>query len=904
MTFPSGWTRRAALTINSAQVVGSSGTHSNFPVLLTQANLPSEMLDKDGGFAAQMGGGDIRFTSDVLGASPLPCHVVEFITANDPASATAIIYVGLNLPTGTSTTIYAWYKTATRIEQPKYNANTDADGFQGSDYVWTNYDIVLPLGGFGGLRNLKQANAAKNIGRYGNMVPRSYVVAANGTGNTYCAFPSMVRIGDRLYVSIRESTQHEPTLTGVGAMYYSDDMGRTWTNDVGLGFSDPSWDVGAGKLLLAQDGTLWTVYTKVNSGDTLRAIAYRKSVPPYSSWSAEVILTSSSRATHGSKPIQLASGRIVIPVYEVNGSAQTWPYVFYSDNGGSTWTSKYLTTDGNSPGTLDAYNETTIAEDPTTPNSLIAIVRRNGYQTLYRSTSADGGQTWTAMASVAALAIDVGSDPDMPELLYCNDGDLLLAYAKDRVSPEYRVVRSTDNGATWDSQYAVVWANDFDTAVKPGGLTGGLGGYLTMAELTTGLFAVAYYYDNGGGNVGRIFCEHFTKIQDGALNVWTDTSRAVAATVGQGLTQADTYEALGNGGLDYWNQVHTGGAFTISGWAKFNQTSDELFAFCGSSASSQDRGFFFGYENRVAVGSPNRLHLMKNDGVGGSVLITTAAISADTSAHRYSAFGSAGGTPTFLKDATEYAGASGPITGTAGNAELGFRIAGVANSTSDLAAGRLSGWAGMWSFAPSNLGADYEKTRYNSEATPASFVTAASPVNAVPPVLTGSISVTSLVLDSYTLTCPAATDDVGVTGYQYRINGGAWTTIAGAARTVSITGRTPGSTDSVDMRAFDAASNYSEVLSTSVELPAPASLVTEPFRDYDGNLLTSETIPNVLVHKISDRSLVLSLSDQVTHATTGVLTISSVPVLIGTACMVTAFNADGTVRGAKRVVAA
>lgn len=166
------------------------------------------------------------------------------------------------------------------------------------------------------------------------------------------------------------------------------------------------------------------------------------------------------------------------------------------------------------------------------------------------------------------------------------------------------------------------------------------------------------------------------------------------------------------------------------------------------------------------------------------------------------------------------------------------------------------------------------------------------------------VSITSLAQTSYTATCPVATDDTAVTGYQYRINGGSWITISAGGRVASISGRTPGATDSLEMRAFDAAGNYSTALSSSVTLLPPASLVTEGFRNYAGTLLTGATIPNVLVHKISDRSLVLSLADQVTHATTGTLTLTDAALVGGTAYMVTAFNADGTVRGAQRVVAA
>lgn len=175
-----------------------------------------------------------------------------------------------------------------------------------------------------------------------------------------------------------------------------------------------------------------------------------------------------------------------------------------------------------------------------------------------------------------------------------------------------------------------------------------------------------------------------------------------------------------------------------------------------------------------------------------------------------------------------------------------------------------------------------------------------------PPTFSGgaAIAVTSLTQTSYTGTCPVATDNTAVTGYQYRLNGGSWTTIGSGGRVVNITGRTPGATDTLDMRAFDAAGNYSSALTASVTLLSSVSLTTEGFRNYAGALLAGATIPNVLVHKVSDRALVLSLANQVTHATTGVLSITDPALVSGAAYMVTAFNADGTVRGAKRVVAA
>jgi hypothetical protein len=107
------------------------------------------------------------------------------------------------------------------------------------------------------------------------------------------------------------------------------------------------------------------------------------------------------------------------------------------------------------------------------------------------------------------------------------------------------------------------------------------------------------------------------------------------------------------------------------------------------------------------------------------------------------------------------------------------------------------------------------------------------------PVMTGEITVSAITISGATLSCPAATDAVGVTGYEYSIDGGtSYSLIANAARSVVVSGRPAGTAHSVRMRAFDAAGNRSTPLSASfttlVEQPAQnavaASTVAESRR--------------------------------------------------------------------------
>lgn len=94
------------------------------------------------------------------------------------------------------------------------------------------------------------------------------------------------------------------------------------------------------------------------------------------------------------------------------------------------------------------------------------------------------------------------------------------------------------------------------------------------------------------------------------------------------------------------------------------------------------------------------------------------------------------------------------------------------------------------------------------------------------PVLTGTISISGLTTTSYTASCPAATDNVGVAGYEWSLDGGASYILTSTIPTRTITGRTAGSTDQLRVRAYDAAGNRSTALALPVTLeaaaPAPA----------------------------------------------------------------------------------
>lgn len=90
----------------------------------------------------------------------------------------------------------------------------------------------------------------------------------------------------------------------------------------------------------------------------------------------------------------------------------------------------------------------------------------------------------------------------------------------------------------------------------------------------------------------------------------------------------------------------------------------------------------------------------------------------------------------------------------------------------------------------------------------------------LPDFQNSGITVYGLSPTSYLLGWPHANDNVGVTQYEYSLDGGTNWNSAGTSVYASITGRTAATTDQVLVRAKDAAGNVSELLWYPVTLPA------------------------------------------------------------------------------------
>jgi len=138
MAVNANWQRYCTLTVANGKVSGSVNL-TNFPALLTENDLPSEILNSSDSNRPKSDGGDIRFTSDAAGTTELAFEIVSF-TQSSP-SGTCEIWVKIpTLQYNVDTTIYMWWKNASA------NAYATTDTY-GRNAVWSDYEFVSHDGG-------------------------------------------------------------------------------------------------------------------------------------------------------------------------------------------------------------------------------------------------------------------------------------------------------------------------------------------------------------------------------------------------------------------------------------------------------------------------------------------------------------------------------------------------------------------------------------------------------------------------------------------------------------------------------------------------------------------------------------------------------------------------------------
>jgi hypothetical protein len=279
-----------------------------------------------------------------------------------------------------------------------------------------------------------------------------------------------------------------------------------------------------------------------------------------------------------------------------------------------------------------------------------------------------------------------------------------------------------------------------------------------------------------------------------------------------------------------------------------------------------------------SVGNNNAFGLVSGIPAGGSVPSGTTTVGTITT-------GTTTATVPFTYSGSDQTGfeyrlnGGSAVTVSGGSAATSISLTGLTSNTTynvEVRATNVSG-GGAWSASKS-------------------FTTTSS-ADTTNPTLTGTITVTGISSSGYTLSWSAGSDNVAVTGYEVQINSEGYVN-NGAALSKVVTGRTAGATDTVYVRAFDAAGNRSTAISTTVTLSALATgtlSLTDALVNNTGSKLANATGVKVIVVRNSDWSPITTATALTTNSSAILSSITSSLIVAGTVYRLVIQLSDGGV---------
>jgi hypothetical protein len=267
----------------------------------------------------------------------------------------------------------------------------------------------------------------------------------------YCMDPNICMLHDGTwFVVFREGTVHSYSSSGKARFVSSINNGESWSSASTI-YDTANKDDRQPNVLEFQESEVWTimvVWTVTTGGstdDNCESVKVIKSTNGGTSWGTPVTVTTGDDLRATGNPIQMANGNILIPLAAyVTGKKRN--KVAISDDSGDTWTI-YNASDHYADGRC---NELAVVEYEA--GKLLGISRNQAGSYFNKITSTDYGVTWAS-----PVLTSVHSPRDRPHLIVLQSGDIALSYAD--TNDDFRIVLSSDNGATWalDDYYSVYY---------------------------------------------------------------------------------------------------------------------------------------------------------------------------------------------------------------------------------------------------------------------------------------------------------------------------------------------------------------------------------------------------------------------------------------------------------------
>lgn len=292
-------------------------------------------------------------------------------------------------------------------------------------------------------RMLMAASGAGTFSRTGTGVLTAGVISTITDDSKYNAWPSVTRVaGATLLLVYVKADNHNLDTSGKVVGKLSTNDGATWGTEFTI--ADQANGCINGSVMTSSSGRVICMYNEFNGSiDPPDCVRITYSDDGGTTWSSPYTVDSSFTtqvASPASRPCQLPSGTILIPVYGISTGQTNWTSaVLSSTDDGATFGSQVTMASG--PADSRNYFEPSIGL--LEGGTLIAHYRTVDAGSMYQNTSTDG-TSWTATA--------VAFGGYSPSNLYRRPTGTLVATVRGNAAAKLQAFTSTDEGVTWDDQ--------------------------------------------------------------------------------------------------------------------------------------------------------------------------------------------------------------------------------------------------------------------------------------------------------------------------------------------------------------------------------------------------------------------------------------------------------------------
>jgi endonuclease/exonuclease/phosphatase family metal-dependent hydrolase len=281
------------------------------------------------------------------------------------------------------------------------------------------------------------------------------VVIYNGT---YPAWPSITSTPDgTLAVVWREGTEHMYSSSGKVMLSQSVDGGHTWS--AARTIIDQATIDDRNPSIVALSDSKWLVAYNTYTSSALSHAYTSITNDGGATWSSKVSVSGLDARTRGAA-IQLSSGTLVLPFYDIVNSTGHQSLAAVSTNGGTSWATYTVPNPAGVIGT-----EWSVVEMPN--HTLAGIIRNNSSTAgvdFYVTTSSDEGRTWSVPQ--ATDLNDLGGKS--PAEIFLHDGKPYVLYDDYRMKSVAIAATDDPNLLSWDSE-TVFQYRPGGTAITDGG---------------------------------------------------------------------------------------------------------------------------------------------------------------------------------------------------------------------------------------------------------------------------------------------------------------------------------------------------------------------------------------------------------------------------------------------------